>query len=250
MNVPRSLGEMPRRPRIFVYGDPGVGKTPLATSAPRTIVLNADGGDALESAREQSKNFKVIDVEGHDDLWEFYRWMKVRLDKGQQPADWVWLDSITLFQDLGMDELMVEAVKRNQNRDPFIPDKPEYQKNQNRLHSWVRHMTRLDVGFGMTAHTMRVVETNEDDEEVTIYMPSVQGGQGTLSSKLCARMSIIGRLYIVEKEVNGKKVARRMMQTRRRGAYYARDRYNALGGSVTNPTVPKIVEAIEARRSA
>lgn len=247
--TPHKLSKRPRNVRMFVYSEPGVGKTVLAGSSAevgRTLILNADGPDGPESIRARGFDPDVYDVTSYRELEEVFQDLRHGAHK---EYDWVWLDSVTLFQEIGMDEIMAAAVKAKSHRDPDIPDKREYLINQTKISKWVRHMRGVPVNFGMTAHVMSI----EDEDGEVRYMPAVQGGRGNLSSKFCGYVGIVGHLYIKRVKVNRKEgdgskvVQRRVLQTQPGNKFYAKDRFDALGDEVVNPTMSEIVRLINDR---
>jgi len=223
---------------MMIYSEPGAGKTCVACSAPRTLLLNADGPDGPESARMMGYDPSVWDIENFRDLDRAYNLIRKYPDR----YDWVWLDSISIFQESGMDDVMEAMLAKAKHRNPYVPDRPEYQETQRHLGLWIRHMSKLPVNFGITAHEMRLVDP--DDDRVT-YLPDIQGGQGRFANKVCGYMGVVGHLEVKMRKEEGKSEELRVLRVRREGKYYAKDRYHALGKGVVNPTIPKIVSLIE-----
>src|SRR4249919_718682 len=104
----RQMGDRPKHIRIMVYADPGTGKTPFAATSPgKMLLLNADGPDGPESARVYSAyKGDIWDIRNYNDLDEAHEY----LYHTPRAYDWVWFDSITLFQELGMDHIMRELI--------------------------------------------------------------------------------------------------------------------------------------------
>jgi hypothetical protein len=148
-----------------------------------------------------------------------------------------------------MDEIMRALVKKKPERDPDIPDMAQYMKEQNAFASWIRHMTLQPFNFGITAHILRI---EDEDGEVTC-MPGLAGTvrKVPLASLVCARMSIVGYLHVVEKKRKEGKGKRELvvMQTARSEKYYAKDRFGVLGSRLINPTIPEIEAAVRNGRS-
>lgn len=224
--------------KIMLYGEPGVGKTVFVGTSPNCLILSHDP-DELASAKHHGSTAERWHVSDYNDLTDAYEWL--RANPGSY--DWVWLDNGTLFQEQGMDQIMLDLVAGKPHRNQFIPDKPEYQENQNRLGTLIRQLKALPVNFGVTAHVMRMYDQEEEDK-VTL-MPLFQGGQGQLSQKFCGYMGVIAYMqarYTKEGFEN-------FIITRARNRIYAKDRFNAIpGGRMVNPTVPKVMELINQAR--
>lgn len=233
----KKMSERPQFIKMIVYGEPGTGKSVLAGTSPNALILNADGPDGPESARMHGSQADVWDIGSYADLDAAFTYLR----RGDHKYDWVWFDSISLFQELGMDQIMDDLVKAKPQRDPYVPDRLQYIENMNHLSKWVRHMKALPFNFGITAHAMRIED--EDDGDVT-YMPWIQGKQ--MPSKMCGYMSVVGRLY-VGKMKGGDGKEHRILQTERAGKWYAKDRFGALGTRVIDPTIPEITEIITRR---
>jgi hypothetical protein len=206
--------------------------------------------DLTRLRRPSTQGYKVRPVgvpDSYKDLDEVYEYLR---HGGIKEFDWFWLDTATVAQDKGMDQIMRELVLKNNTRSLYLPDKAQYQENQNRLSMWVRNMSKLHINFGLTAHIMAVVD--EEDGE-THYMPAFQGGRGNLSQKICGNVGVVGRLYStrVEKEVNGKKrkVRVRTLQVQPTVKHFAKGP-SSLGNEVVGPTMKKLMETINSRRSS
>lgn len=247
MNRPKNIKKVAfkaRHIRPIIYADPGAGKTVLIGTGERTLILNADGKEGTDSAARFNSSADEWEVRSYKDLREAHRFLK---GGGVKEYSWVWLDSSTLFQEIGMDDIMKEMLVKRPDRDPDVPDKGEYLKNQTRFSAWIRDMRRLEINFGMTAHIMRI----EDEDGEVIYLPAIRGGGGALSSKICGYFSIVGRLY-PRSEKGGKKKKGNaewpgnVLSVVRRGKWYGKDRYHALDGRMINPTIPKIEQAVRA----
>lgn len=230
--------------RFMLYGKPDSGKSVLAGTSPKCLVLASDNEEPLSAARFGSGADMWL-CPDYDEVEEAYEWIR---HEGVNEYEWVWIDNGTLLQDQNMDDIMEELVARKkaaggktQNR--WVPDKPQYLINQNRLAGIVRKFKALPIHFGITAHEM-VIEWADGTEQL---MPQFQGGKGQFSERLCGYMNIIGHMTsrtLKDGTWEGRIRVRHRPQTDTQMGIMAKDRYAALGRQVVNPTVPDIMESI------
>lgn len=222
-----------------LYADNGTGKTSLITTEPSTLVLQADpGGTTTAASMGRAGRFKVIDGwQDLDDTEEYFR-----NGPGCKRYKWVWLDSVSLFQEIGLEQIMVDLIKSGKHhRHVWRPDKGEYGENMNRLKLFVRHMCGLPVNFGFTAFPFRT----EDEQTGEIqYLPWVQG-RG-MPNALCGMVDVIGYMRIIQKDG----VDHQAVYFKKKDMYYAKDRFGALPPAMLDPTIPKIESMIKARLAA
>lgn len=238
----RKASSAPKFIKFMLYGEPGCGKTPVIGSSPKALILNADGPDAVESARAEGTTADIWDMTSWDDMYEAMDYF--RRGPGCEEYEWLWLDSASLWQELGLDDIMDELVAKKAHRNEFIPDQHEYLENYNRFSKWVRHMRPLPIHFGITAMVM-----SEEDEEGNVRsMPLITGKNQ--SPRITGYFTIVGRLYVKTAKEGGKTVEKRVLQARRSGPYVARDRFQVLPTRMEDPTIPKIMALVSAGRKS
>lgn len=220
--------------RIMVYGDPGVGKTVFAATSPKCLILSCDPAGTTSAAVRNSpaQRWNIMDW---NDMTEAYEYLR---HEGHKEFEWVWIDSLTLFQERGLDNIMQDLVAERPHRKVYLPDKGEYGQNMNRVLILMRNMVALPINLGVTAHVLR---TEDDDGKVT-YMPAIQGKN--MPDKICAYMGIVGFMYARRAEGRTEIGIR----TRKDSKHYAKDRFDAFpSGRLLNPTVPDLQKAVEAK---
>lgn len=229
--------------RFLLYGEPGCGKSVLAGTSPKALILCNDP-DEVSSPALHGSTADRWHVPDYLELTEAIEYLR---HGGTNDYDWVWFDNATLFQEQGMDQIMVDLVAAKSHRNQFIPDKPEYLENQNRLGTAIRVLKGLPINLGITAHVMRT----EDEDGKVVYQPLFQGGQGAFSQKICGYMGVVAYMSArtVKDEKTKKVSVERTLLTEKRSKYYAKDRYSSSPtGRFVNPTIPEIVSAIHGKR--
>lgn len=239
MAKPAMIGPMSANDkiRLLVYAHPGRGKTVLAaTSAElgKTLLIRSPVDHipkmALATGCEQAL------VHDWDEMWELLEFLRHEPDA----YEWVWLDSISLWQDVGLDDVFQAAIERNEHRRKYGPDKGEYGINMGRLSEWVRFVVGANsFHFGITAHPATMVDPVNDG---LILMPWVQGKQ--MAEKMCGYMNMV---CYMEVRLRKDQTRYRVLHSQATEDYYAKDQFDAFeGGKLVNPTMTKVVEAITA----
>lgn len=239
MAQPDSIRPTTATKHIFLclYSDPGVGKTRfIGTSPGKVLVLRppVDHTDSiLPKDRKRVKEWVIQDWDDMNQALEYLR------HEGAN-WDWVWLDSLSLLQDMLLDDLFETAVREKPARARFGPDRPEYGINMYRIGSWMRHVVGPDLfNFGWTGHTVSLSspDLDEDGDPIEKLMPWVQGKN--MSSKCCGYMNLVCFL-----EAKGKD-RHRVLHSQSSQRFYAKDQFDALtNGKLVHPTMPKLIESV------
>jgi AAA domain len=224
---------------MLVFGHPGTGKTPFWGTAPDALLMDSDHG--YESAEAAGSKIDRASVTDYDELQEIYDYIK----DGKHPYKWVIWDSATLFQERALiDDIMPIAHQENPNQDEFVPSMRQYLLNMNRIGRYIRLFVELPINFGVTCHVMMDVDPSDNS---SLYVPFLQG-KG-MPTKVSGYMNVVGYMGYALIDKGGKKTNVQRLLTQRVGKYFARDRFNALGHHIDNPTIPIIEERIEKKRA-
>lgn len=226
---------------LLVYGHPGVGKTRLIGTGPT-------GGKTLIIAppTDHRDSIRGVDMEEHivrdwASMLEIQEYLR---DSGGGGYEWVWLDSISLFQDTGLDDIWSDVIRERPARARYGLDQGEYGVNMFRLGQWIRHTVGAGLfNFGITAHPVELANpfVEDSDSAEPILMPYIQGKN--MSTKICGYMNTVGYLRIVrDKESSERK---RVMSVELTEHWYGKDQFNAFQNNrMISPTLPRIVKRI------
>jgi AAA domain len=218
---------------MCIYGPPGAGKTRLVGT----------GGEGTLIVRPPTDHTDSIRTTGVEE-WEVHDWSEMinvheylRHD-GAKDFDWVWLDSISLFQDTGLDDIWAGVIAAKPHRAEWALDRGEYNVNMWRLQQWVRHVVGIPgFHFGVTAHPAELANPITGEMKL---QPWVQGRN--MSQKVQGYMNIVAYLEVViDKDGN----ERRVLRSRGTEQYEAKDQFDAFqDGKMADPTIEKIEDAI------
>lgn len=241
----KAIGQQHKHTRIGIYGDPNSGKTTFAGSkGSRTLIIRSPI-EHTDSIIGSGADEWV--VSNHDDLLEVQEYAR---HEGYKEYDWFWLDSVSLTQDVTLQDIWQTVLADKPHRAKAWIDKNEYHINMGRLAEWFRNMIGCDLfHFGFTAHPFwqEFQDTDADQEGVTVerLMPWIQGRN--MPQKVCGMMQMVGLLEVKSKKDGGEY---RRIRFRGNEYFYGKDAFNCFkDGIFLNPTLPKLEEAVAAARA-
>lgn len=236
--------QLGRSAQLLLHGPPGIGKTLLIAQQPKTLIMHPPT-DHLDSIQKPS-NVEEIILNDHDDFDQAFEYGQ---QGGFEKYDWVWLDSLSLFQDHGLDEIWANLIAAHPHRKEWGMDKGEYGRNMERISRRVRELVGLSMTgmfhLGITCHTelMYDPETEKD-----MLMPWVQGKN--MSTKTMAAMNLVGYYRWATVKRGNKKQRVRVLDFHESESFKAKDQLNVFGksGRIVSPTMPQIHEAISTKK--
>jgi phage nucleotide-binding protein len=197
---------------MCLYGQGGVGKTTLATTAPKPIFIDSEDGTKALGAR--GINVPVIHVRSWADVQE--AWTSVKDDKSFET---VVIDPIDKFLDL-----LIDAEKSGGEMNI---KKWGSVKDRMRKFIWAVKSSGKHALF--VAH-----ETKDKDDEQQIRSPKLGVN---LSSEIVDLCDVVGHLRISN---DGK----RSLRVQPEQKYEAKDRFDALGTLVELPNISDMIKKI------
>jgi hypothetical protein len=220
------------------YSEPGVGKTVLAGTAPKALILSHDV-EGTESARALGSTADEWPIETWADYEEALEYFQ--LGSGCQDYEWVVSDNLSTLEEHAWARTMGEGRKRNKKRPEYKPALGDYPIVWNMMKQHVTDFNRLPINVIYTANAMRIDSFDaETEEERSQLMPLIGSPKrGDTSSRICASVSLVGLLR--ERRRDGAVRGRRLYLE---GSDYwvAKSRYPAMGPFMNNPTIPRMAE--------
>jgi hypothetical protein len=221
-----------------------VGKTVFVGTTPGRVLIIRPPTDHTQSIPNPHAGLEEWVVHDWDEMREIPDYMRM---EGFKEYDWVWLDSISLWQDVGLDDIWAATKDKFPARDNKYSgkDKGEFGRNMDRLSEWTREMVGMDLfNFGITAHPTNKLDDPTGERRM---MPWVQG-KG-MSVGTCGMMTLVG-YYEVKFDENQKPY--RLLHTETTEGFYCKNQY-ALPGSpwlpLKNPDMPYVLKKIEDSRA-
>lgn len=224
--------------KILVYGRNGMGKTRFACTAPRPLVI-----DIQEKGTKSVRDYPGVDVIKVA-KWSEIVWAYWFLRAGNHEYDSVVIDTITGMQNV----CMVQVLKESEDRDPLKDPKTASQRDWGKLAQLMKeqllNFRNLPMHVIYTAQER--IQSNEEEETVERVPDLSPGSRATAT----ACVDIIGRVYKKEVRTVNKKTKKEVSRWQVRmlvgphDDYVTKDRTGSLGRIMSEPTVPKILEAM------
>jgi hypothetical protein len=228
--------------RLLAYGKNGKGKTRLAASFPKTLIIDVNE-EGTRSAR-QFRGTKVFRVREWSDIAAIY-WY---LQRGEHDFETVAIDTISQLNVMALRRAMKEKTERDPNADPKQPRRQDWGKAAEMMKGILLQFRNLPMHVVFLAQER--TEGDPEEGEDIMHVPNLPAGsRGTAMD--C--VGIIGRVY--QKEVKVKKKGKRQtkwvtcMLVGPHDEYESKDRTadsGVLGRITVNPTGKKIIESWEA----
>lgn len=242
----KPLGEQSLFINLCVVAQSGFGKTVLAGTEESMLIISIDP-EGTDSALYQGSKAKQWICRDYADLEECYSWLE---SGGASEFLWICIDSADEAQKALQKSWLDKNRAKAGKRDPDVLGLDGYQITQAQFIRFTKQFNDLPVHVMWTSKPQELT----DGEGEVYYLPNIHGGKGELAGTFMGYMKVQGFGVFHEKvtKVGDKK---KVEQVRRYhfqpfGAYKGKDRYDALGPYLDNPTLPQIVEMITTKRPA
>jgi hypothetical protein len=222
-----------------------VGKTVLAGTAldhpffTPVLYLDIDGGIITLRKRKELEVVQVRDTTHikriQNELYDAVDW---EAKDPTLPYGTVVIDTISELAKLAMRELMIETHEANPRQNKYVPSQREYLINGEQMREIIRAYRDLPCNVIFCCHSGDA----KDNSNVSTFFPQFSG---KLRHEIAGFIDIVGYMTADVTSMGDDAEAERFMQVVKTKRVSAKDRTNALGNGVENPTMPAILEAIE-----
>jgi len=221
--------------KMCIYGDPGVGKTTLAATAPNPLIIDIDRGLmalAGQYVQVAELGLDIGTVSIVKELEEVYK----LLIGGDIDCESIVIDTVTELQRRLMDQLLYDSFAINSLKDRDVAALQDWGKNTAQTRRFLRAIRDLPK------HIIFVAQGQQYEDELTGMVPRRQPAlTKSLRADFMAMVDVIGCLAV--KETDNSKDAR-ILATSPTGMSHAKDRSGKLGKLIENPTIPGIINMI------
>lgn len=215
----------------LIYGDPGVGKTVLAATAPRPLFFDVENG--------------FRSVSNHPELAEHARRMRFAGVKSAEALatkvlegtfgdyDTIVIDTLTALQDKALKEWTLAAFKKNPNDsqregDKYTPIGKDYQRNQEMM----KHIVSLFRDSDK--HIIFLCHAKDEKDESTGVISKAPMLSPKLAGKVLADCSLVG--YMTRTGKTNDTPEKRFLRVQPTTKIIAKSRIGGLPDIIESPT--------------
>jgi phage nucleotide-binding protein len=221
--------------KVLIYGDPGVGKTVFAGSAPKPLFLDVEHGTTSLLNHPELRNTDVITVKNWSDIEEIFWACK----NGEVPHETIVIDSISELQKRQMDESLERGAKMNPSKSAFLPQMLDYKENTEVLRRMVIAFRDLEKNLVIVAHSQ--LDKNEATGDM-YWRPAVTP---KLSTTLTGFMDVVGYMKKDVVKQGGMDVEMRKLQVHPTAYVVAKTRLGGLPTIIEGPSFQTLLDALK-----
>lgn len=222
----------------WIYGASGIGKTVLLGGMPTPALIVTTDVEGTASAKAFGSQCNELQVNTWPEYVDFHQWY---VREGFLEFPWLSLDTVDELEELCWQSQLVGSDVRRASK--YQPNKADYPIVWRKVKEHVMELNRTKANIIYSSHAMYIDRENEEEETVSQASPLVGSTKrGDLSVYMCSQMGLVGYYRPTRDEDNEE---HRALMTRGTERWVAKDRYNAFGKGILNPTVPKMLASIQ-----
>lgn len=164
----RPAGQVKKKAKVLVYGEPGSGKTAFALSWPQAVVFDLEGGTDLYAPGLKLHwgaipPYTVIRTKNPDELVNAINWLRTDAGKTYQtvvidPVTVLWM----ILQDVGQTAAETRAQKYGRAVDDVMLTPRDWGRIKGIYRRAMVDLVNLPVNVVMTAHQADIMESRKD----------------------------------------------------------------------------------------
>jgi AAA domain len=237
---------------MLIYGYPDSGKTRLAATAPKCLIIDVDE-KGTDSVRRDIDPY-VYRIEFWNEVNDLYWYAQ----SGNHDFQSFAIDGLTGLQTLCMNFVLGDEAARDASRDPDMPSRQVYGKVSQLMRTQITNWRNLPYNTIFTA-LPRTRDTGDgEEEEILITGPSLSPA---IAAHATAAVGTIG--YLTKREVilkskkveNGEEKITKRKEVRRRlilgpqAKYITKDRNGQFGEYLDAPNLAEMLTVIQSKEA-
>lgn len=164
----RPAGQVKKKAKVLVYGEPGSGKTAFALSWPQAVVFDLEGGTDLYAPGLKLHwgaipPYTVIRTKNPDELVAAINWLRTDAGKTYQtvvidPVTVLWM----ILQDVGQTAAEARAARNGRGTDDVMLTPRDWGRIKAVYRRAMVDLVNLPINVVMTAHQADIMEQRRD----------------------------------------------------------------------------------------
>lgn len=225
--------------RILIYGATKQGKTRLASTAPKVLMI--DVNEKGTSSTKRDTNPDVISIEFWNELADDIYWF---LQSGDHDYQSYAIDGLTAARTLCLNFVLGDEASRDAARDPNMPTRQIHGKVGQLMRTMITNYRNLPMNGVFTAQT-RVLgggDDDEDDGEPRMIAPDLPASVANHIEQAVNTIGYLTKRGVVVRKKGGekKRVVRTRLVTGVTDKYVTGDRDKIYGEYVDSPNLTEM----------